>query len=511
MTEETLPGWLVPLYDAEQMRAADAATIEQGTPGVELMERAGAGLARTIAEVAPEGAIAIVCGGGNNGGDGYVAARHLRQAGHEVRVLTTSDPATLQGDAAAHRDRLPGDPPQPFTPEALRGAVVIVDAMLGTGFSGTPREPVAGAIAALNASGAPVVAVDVPSGVDGSTGAVRGDAVRADLTVTFAGPKIGHYVQPGKAHTGDVRTVDIGLTATPSPPTAGLITPGVLAYYPSRGADSTKFESGHVLVAGGSRGLTGAPCLSALAAMRAGAGYVTACVPASLNDIFEIKLTEIMTAPLPEADGAHTAAGADDVLERARQRGGAVVLGPGLGRIDEALAFARRVAREVAVPIVLDADGLNAHAGRLEELRAREAPAILTPHGGELARLLETDSDAVRAQRLQHAREAARRAGAIVVLKGDDTIVAEPEGRVAVNPGASPALATAGTGDVLSGVVGAFLARGMPPFEAACAAVFVHAEAGRRAAVILDGPDGVIASDVIDELPHALVEDPPDR
>lgn len=503
---ERLPGWLDPLYDAEQMRAVDAWAIgERGIAGLELMERAGAGLARLIADVASDGVVAIVCGGGNNGGDGYVAARLLRQAGRDVRVLTTTDPARLRGDAAANRDRLPGDPPRPFAAEALDDAAVIVDAVLGTGFTGAPRADVAAAIAAMNAAAAPVVAVDVPSGVDASTGAIEGEAVEAVATATFAAAKAGLWIQPGKARAGQVVVVDIGIPpGAPVRPTMGLIGDGAMDAYPSRGAESTKFESGHVLVAGGSRGLTGAVCLAATAAMRAGAGYVTACVPASLNDIFEIKLTEAMTAPLPEAGGAHVEPGADGVLDRARQRGGALVLGPGLGRSAGALAFARRVAREAEVPLVLDADGLNAHAGRLEELRARRGPAVLTPHGGELARLLGVDSDAVRAERLEHAREAARRAGAIVLLKGDDTLVAEPEGRVGVSRGGSPALATAGTGDVLSGVIGALLARGMAPFDAACAGAFLHAEAGRRAAVVLDGPDGVIAGDVIDELPHTL-------
>jgi hydroxyethylthiazole kinase-like uncharacterized protein yjeF len=508
---EPLPGWLEPLYDAEQMRALDAwAMGECGIPGIELMERAGAGLARLTAEVAPAGDIAVVCGGGNNGGDGYVAARLLRQQGRAVRVLATSDPAALTGDAAVNRDRLPGDGPQPFGGERLRDAAVIVDAVLGTGFTGAPREDVAAAIAAMNAAPAPVVAADVPSGVDASTGAVAGQAVRAVATATFAAPKAGLWIHPGKAHAGEVVVVDLGIPpGAPVTPTMGLIGGGVMEAYPRRGADSTKFDSGHVLVAGGSRGLTGAVCLASMAAMRAGAGYVTACVPAVLNDIFEIKLTEVMTAPLPDAGGAHTEPGADEVLERARQRGGAVVVGPGLGRIAGALAFARRVSRHVVVPLVLDADGLNAHAGRLEDLQQRLEPAVLTPHGGELARLLGADSEAVRARRLEHAREAARRSGAIVVLKGDDTLVAEPEGRVGVSRGGSPGLATAGTGDVLSGVLGALLARGMAPFHAACAAVFLHAEAGRRATAVLNGPDGVIASDVIDELPHTLDAAPP--
>jgi hydroxyethylthiazole kinase-like uncharacterized protein yjeF len=502
---EPLPPWLEPLFDAEQMRATDRWAIdERGVPSLELMERAGGGLARLVAEVEPYGPAAVICGGGNNGGDGYVVARLLREAGRDVRVLAVGDPDKLQGDARANLERLPGEPPRPFEPGGLEGAAVIVDALLGTGFSGEPRAEAAAAIAAMDAAPAPVVAADVPSGVDASTGAVAGAAVHATATGTFAAAKAGLWIQPGKAYAGEVVVVDIGIPdGAPVEPSAGLIAEGALDAYPHRGAESTKFRSGHVLVAGGSRGLTGAACLASLSAMRSGAGYVTALVPASLEAIFEIKLTEVMSRGLPDEDGGHTPAGADAVLEAAG-RGGALILGPGIGRSEATFAFARDVAARAEVPLVLDADGLNAHAGRLETLRGRAAPAILTPHAGELARLLESDSATVGARRLEHTREAARRSGAIVVLKGDDTLVAEPEGRVGVSRGGSPALATAGTGDVLSGVLGALLARGLPPFDAACAAVFVHAEAGRRAAVVLDGPDGVIAGDVIDELPHVL-------
>jgi len=503
----SLPEGLEPLLDVEQLRASDAWAIsERGIAGVELMERAAEGLFEVVWHRAPPGEVVVVCGGGNNGGDGYAVARLLREAGRSVGVLHTSDPAQLTGDAAVMRDRLGGEPPLPFAAGALDGAAVIVDAILGTGFSGAPRADVAAAIAAINGADAWVLAADVPSGVDAATGAVAGEAVSAAVTATFHAAMPGLWIAPGKAHAGEVVVVDIGIPddGNPVAPWIGLIGPGILATYPRRGQDSTKFASGHVLVAGGSRGLTGAPCLSSMAAMRAGAGYVTACVPDSLNDIFEVKLTEVMTAPLPDdGGGSHVEAGADGVLEKAG-RGGAVVLGPGLGRSDGAFAFARKVAREVEVALVLDADGLNAHAGALESLAARTAPTILTPHGGELARLLEIDGDAVAAHRLDHARDAARRSGAIVILKGDDTLVAEPGGRVGVSRGGSPALATAGTGDVLSGVLGAFLARGMAPFEAACAAVFAHAEAGRRAARALDGPDGVIASDVVDELGRTL-------
>jgi hydroxyethylthiazole kinase-like uncharacterized protein yjeF len=503
----SLPDGVEPLLDVEQLRATDAWAIEErGIPGADLMERAGEGLFEVVWKHAPPGEIVVVCGAGNNGGDGYAVARLLRQAGRSVSVLHTSDPAKLTGDAEVMRDRLVGESSLPFAAGALDGAAVIVDAILGTGFSGSPRDQVAAAITAINGAEAFVVAADVPSGVDAATGAVAGEAVCAAMTVTFHAALPGLWIAPGKAHAGEVVVVDIGIPeGGPAVPWVGLIGAGALATYPRRGAESTKFASGHVLVAGGARGLTGAPCLASTAAMRAGAGYVTVCVPDALNDIFEIKLTEVMSAPLPDDhSGSHTEAGAAEVLERASARGGAVVLGPGLGRSDGAFAFARRVALEVDAPLVLDADGLNAFAGCLEALAARAAPTILTPHAGELGRLLEVDSDAIAAHRLDHACEAARRSGAIVILKGDDTLVAEPEGRVAISRGGSPGLATAGTGDVLSGVLGAFLARGMAPFGAACAAVFLHAEAGRRAADALGGPDGVIASDVIDQLAHTL-------
>jgi NAD(P)H-hydrate epimerase len=286
------------------------------------------------------------------------------------------------------------------------------------------------------------------------------------------------------------------------PADVGLIhDASVLALVPRRRPGWTKFDSGHVLVAGGARGLSGAPCLAAEAAQRAGAGYVTACVPASLETIFEVRLLEVMTRGLPDRDGAHTEEGVDAVLELA-ERGGALVAGPGVGKSDGAAAFVRRLVRAADLPVLLDADGLNAHAGDLAALAPRTAPTVLTPHEGELGRLLGIDSAAVKARRLHHAREAARAADAIIVLKGDDTLVAEPGGTVAVSPGASAALATAGTGDVLSGVIAAILARGVDPFAAACAGVRLHARAGVRAADER-GVDGVIARDVIEALPGA--------
>jgi len=501
-----LPDWIDPLFDAGEQRALDEWAIgERGIPGIELMERAGTGLAELVGSLAPAGRVVVVCGKGNNGGDGLVAARVLRDRGRAVDVLLLGEASELRGDAAANLERLPGTAPVAFDAGALEGAAAIVDAILGTGFSGEPREPAASAISAICAAGSDgvvVVACDVPSGVDASTGEVAGIAVSAQATATFNASKPGLWIAPGKACAGEVRVIDIGIPeGGPGDPAIGLISARVLDEIPLRGRESTKFAAGSVLVCGGSRGLTGAPCLASESAMRAGAGYVTAFVPASLNLIFEARLLEVMTVPLPDADGSLESAGAAQVVERA-ERADAFVLGPGLGRGPGALEFARAAAREVKLAMLLDADGLNAHAGALESLAARDHPTVLTPHAGELARLLDTDSASVGARRLDSVRRTAARSQAIVVLKGDDTLVAEPGGRVAVNRGGASTLATAGTGDVLSGVIGAFLAKRVDPFAAACAGVLVHARAGQLTAREI-GPEGVIASDVIAALPRA--------
>ena len=505
----TLPAWLDPLYDADEMRAADAWAIgEAGVDSLELMERAGEGLARAAAEVAagaPGGAgrVRVVVGKGNNGGDGLVAARCLRADGQEVDVLAVGDIEELRGDARANLDRLPGDRPAPFEAAALEGSRCVVDCMLGTGFSGAPREPVAGAIAAINAQHRPVVACDAPSGVNASSGEVEGEAVRARLTSTFHGPKIGLHVAPGAFHAGEVRVVEIGIPrGAPAPEQAGLISERCLDLVPARTRWGSKFDAGTVVVAGGARGLTGAPCLAALAASRTGAGYVQVAIPASVEATFELRLLEQMTVALPDDAGTHVPDGVGEV-ERLAERAGCVVLGPGLGRTEGALEFARSVARAVEVPLLIDADGLNAHAGALESLRGRRAPTVLTPHAGELGRLLEVDSAEVTAHRLRCAGEAAERSGAVVVLKGDDTLVAKPGGPVAVSPGGTPALATAGTGDVLSGMVGAFLAKGLGPLEAASAGVLAHVRAGELVAKFI-GADHVVAGDLMHAIPPAI-------
>jgi NAD(P)H-hydrate epimerase len=475
----TLQDWLDPLYEAEEMRAVDAWAIEaQGVPQHDLMERAALGLARAVRE----GPVHVVVGKGNNGGDGRVAARFLAEEGHAVEVI---------------------DGTEPFDPTLLNGSRTVLDCLLGTGFEGHPREPVASAIAAINAFDGRVIACDVPSGVNASTGEVAGDAVRADATVTFHGPKLGLYVVPGKGHAGSIDVVEIGIPrGAPGAEQAGLISERVLELYPRRLRSGSKFESGVVVVVGGSMGLTGAPTMAARSAQRAGAGYVQVAVPGPVQPAVDLRLLEQMSRGLPDSDGFHTPAGLADVEEMA-ERAGAVVLGPGLGRDEGAQEFARGVAVSVEAPLLVDADGLNAHSERLELFREREAATVLTPHEAELGRLLGHGPEEIAAHRVRYAREAAELSGAVVLLKGDDTIVARPGGPLAVSPGGTPALATAGTGDVLSGLVGALLAKGLDAFEAASLGVLAHVRAATAAAARL-GADHVMAGDVIDVLPEGL-------
>ncbi len=521
---DELPSWLEPLLDAETMRGTDRWAIsERGVPGLELMENAGAAVTRVAERMAPDGPVMILCGKGNNGGDGLVVARMLRDGGREVKVVCVAAPEELAGDARANLERLPGPAPLdldgvPWTehngsPRAgaagvddLLGApALVVDALLGTGFQGEPRGEVARAIGALAGAGTRVLSIDVPSGVDASTGEVAATAVQASVTVTFHAAKPGLWIHPGKAHAGTVEVADIGIPrGAPQASNIGLISEALLAQLPRRRSASTKFSSGHVLLAGGSRGLTGAPTMAARASMRAGAGYVTACVPDSLQPILaSAGVPELMTRALeedPPQSGNFSERARDAVLEAAA-RGGALALGPGLGRSEPALAFARAVARDAQLPTVIDADALNAHAGRLQELAGRAAPTVLTPHAGELARLIGCESSEIDAHRLQYVRTAAAQSGAVVALKGDDTLVASPGGLVAVSPGCAPGLATAGTGDVLTGVVAALLASGLDAFTATAGAVLLHLLAGRLAARRVGAPEGVIASDVIDALP----------
>ncbi|HEU5105787.1 MAG TPA: NAD(P)H-hydrate dehydratase, partial [Solirubrobacterales bacterium] len=458
--------------------------------------------------LAPQGPVRVVCGKGNNGGDGFVAARLLRGMGFEVDVLQLWPGEELRGDAAANYERVGGELIEGDIAARLAGAGAVIDAIFGTGFEGAPREPAAAAIRAINDCGAPVVTCDIASGVDASTGEVEGEAVQADVTVSFHAAKIGQRVAPGKWHTGELRIVPIGIPDGASGGVvAGEIDPAILALAPRRGPNSTKFSSGQVAIAGGSRGLTGAVRLASLAAIRAGAGYATVAVPADLNLVFELAQPEVMSVACPGGDGCLVPASEKAVL-RTFERAAAGIVGPGLGKDPGSFEMAREVVGKIEAPLVLDADGLNAFAGRLGDLASREHPTVLTPHAGELGRLLERDSEEIDAHRLASAREAAAAAGAIVVLKGDDTIVTDGT-RTAVNAVSAPALATAGSGDVLSGMTAAFLARFDDPFAAVCAAVVGHARAGLAAAARIGAAESVIATDVVDSIAAGIRPDGP--
>lgn len=488
------------------MRALDAwAMDDQGVEGMLLMEEAGRHLADAVAEAYPNGVVVVLCGAGNNGGDGYVAARILRDAGRPVHVVAVGDPGQLQGDAATAHQRLTGPPPVACTEEVLDSAVVVVDALLGTGATGAPRGIIGDVIEAVNRRELPVIAADVPSGVDASTGEVPGAAFHAQITVTFAADKLGLWLAPGKLHAGAVRVAPLPYPGRwPVEAVATLLGSDAVDVVQRRGTESTKFTSGHVLVVGGSAGLSGAPILAAAGAMRAGAGYVTVGVPSGLVSTVDHHLVEAMPLLLPGPAGHHDARNAAAIEQHLGLRGGALVLGPGLGVSEEARALVLALV-ETPRALVVDADGLNALGTGLDAVAAREAPTVLTPHAGELARLLGVSTADVAARRLHHAQAAADAAAAVVVLKGDDTIVAGPGGTpVCVSRGGAPGLATAGTGDVLSGVIGAFLARSIPVEQAASAAVVVHAESGRRAASSVGCADGVIATDVVRALPAAL-------
>jgi hydroxyethylthiazole kinase-like uncharacterized protein yjeF len=435
-----------PLYTAEEMRAA-----EQGHDVETLMEHAGRAVADAVVHRYPDARlVAGVCGKGANGGDGRIALRLLAEAGRE-----TSD--ELRDDAD-----------------------VVIDALFGTGFHGEPRDEAAVLIDRINGLRAPVVAVDIPSGVDASTGEVPGAAVKADVTVTMHGPKVGLVVGPGRNRSGELEVADIGLDQRETE--HRVVTEEILRLIPRRHDGDTKYTAGSVLVVGGSPGMTGAVCLAAEAAFRADAGYVAVAVPAASLPVIETLLIEAVKAPRERID-------------ELAGRASALAIGPGLGRGDEEHALVRRLLAELELPAVVDADALH-------DLEPADwaAPRVLTPHAGELGRLIGEESGWVDAHRLEALRRAVERFGCVVLLKGPDTLIGAPGQGVLVSTSGTPALATAGTGDVLTGVVASFLAKGMDARTAAAAGAFAHG----RAAQLAPHQVGLVASDVVDSLPLAL-------
>lgn len=496
-----------PLPSPEEMGAADAAAISAGTPAEALMDRAGRALAREVLRVAHRRyglRVALVCGKGNNGGDGFAAARVLLREGVDARCLFVGDIDEVKGAAAHHLERLRAARGRvdAFSTEALEHAGVIVDALFGTGFRGVAEGYAAVAIDAMNDSDAPVVAADIPSGVNGETGAVEGSAVRSDATVAMGAQKIGTAVGGGAAHAGSVVVADIGIPVEGGS-TFMVAASDVAGVLPIRAPDAHKRSGGAVAVLAGSDAMTGAAVLVASGAMRMGAGYVT--VGSSSGTVAALQSLLPETLAQTVSDGEHLDAGAlarfEDVLDKAD----AVALGPGLGRGDSQRELVGRVLGEIDDPVVLDADGLNVLEGHTTPLERRNGSTVLTPHPAELARLLGTDTDKIQADRMASARRAAEDLGCVVLLKGHRTIVARPDGMAVVNPTGGPELATAGTGDVLTGAVAALLAAGVEPFEAAWASAYVHGLAGALAAGQL-GVSGVVAGDVADMLPDARLQ-----
>ena len=484
------------LYTAEEMRAAEAG---YRGPTLELMERAGRKVAEEILGRFPAARhVAVWCGPGANGGDGFVVARELVRARRECSVRLLGPEEKVTGDAAVNFRRARRDGVSVV--EQIRRADVVVDALFGTGFRGAPRPEAVRAIEQINGAGVPVVAVDVPSGVDASTGVVAGAAVRASLTVTFHGPKVGHVIAPGRFHAGELVVADIGLARQET--RTRRATAAILELVPRRSERDNKYTAGSVLVVGGSVGLTGAPSLTSQAALRAGAGIVTACVPGSLNPVFEQRLLEVMTRPCPDEDGTMTLDAADPILAAA-ERAGAVALGPGLGRTEGTRALVGYLLDRLDKPVVLDADGLWALIDHLDWVFSRDRPTVLTPHAGELGRLIARPSAWVDANRLDAVQSGADDTGAVVVLKGADTLVAAPgRGPVVIDLG-NAGLATAGSGDVLTGVTAAFLAKGLDGPLAAAAAAAACGVASDVAAE-RHGQAGMIAGDVVEALSPAL-------
>lgn len=482
-----------------------------GVPGITWMQAEATGAPRDV--VAPGLDVAVVCGAGNNGGDGFVAARYLANWGYRCSVLLTSPPSKFAGDALANyqalqklglpvvdvsdRDDLPG----------LQTADLVVDAILGTGIRGEVRGRARSAIEILNETPVPVVAVDIPSGINADTGHIEGAAVIADVTVTFAAPKLGHVLYPGAEFAGGVAVADIGIPRALMQKTGGagifLIMPETVeGLLPERDEDSHKGTYGHAGLLAGSPGLIGAAEMAARACAVAGAGLTTAACPAFVHPILAGKLTEIMTRPIGQPENRVFAAGHVDECLEAVQAWDAVGIGCGIGREPHTLEFVRALVGRLDRPFVIDADGLNALGDQAAEVLAGNAElAVLTPHPGEMGRLLGTDTGWVQSNRVEAACRAADDLGAVCVLKGVHTLVAAPGGPVYVNLTGNAGLAKGGSGDVLTGIILSLLAQGLEPIEAACAGVWIHGKAA-EVALRTSARASLLASDCISAVPE---------
>ena len=513
---------------AAAMREADERAIRQlGVPSLVLMENAAIGVVEALGERFPKAEnVAIFCGPGNNGGDGLAVARHLVVRGYQPAIWLLRGGKRLSADAASQLELCRGlgidvselhdEAELAAALAASTGAELIVDALFGTGLA-RPLEGIFAAavegIAALHGYGRSVLAVDLPSGLDASSHRPPGPHAQADLTVTFAALKVAHVLPPASLACGIVAVADLGLPASFLDEVPGdlhlLVADEMGGLLPQRPPTAHKGTFGHLLLVAGSPGITGAAVLAARAAVRAGAGLTTVATPAPLLPIVAAGSVESMTMPVAaDEDGRLRPAAVEEILEKA-ERCTALAVGPGLGTGGETPDALRRLAREARLPLVLDADGLNAFAGRPEELRQRTAPTVLTPHPVELGRLLGTTAAEIAEDRVAAAREAARVTGAVVLLKGQLSLIAAPgsaeapKGAVAINPTGNAGMASGGSGDVLTGTIGALLAQGLPAWEAACLGAFVHGVAADLIAA-RRGPEAIPAGDLAASLPEAL-------
>jgi hydroxyethylthiazole kinase-like uncharacterized protein yjeF len=507
------------LVTASEMRELDRQAIQDlGIPSLVLMENAGRTTFQILRREFPahQGEVAVVAGRGNNGGDGFVVARYLAHAGIPVVVFLLGERDQVSGDARVNLDILAhlGVTVAEVLTDAdvnpaihrLAKASLIVDALLGTGLNSPVKGLMAALIERLNHLRAPVLAMDIPTGLSADTGEVLGVALKAEVTVTFGWPKLGQILAPGRDYVGRLWQVDISIS-----PRLALEVPLELVeaqdlrtLLPPRPFASNKGTFGHLLVLAGSEGKTGAATLSSEAALRAGAGLVTLGIPASLNDILEVKLTEVMTVPLPEVVGIRALG--KTALAPIRDFLGekfTLALGPGLGTHPETRELVCRLVHDLTHPMVIDADGINNLAEDSSCLTNAAGPRLLTPHPGEMARLVGLSVEEVQARRLDLARQTATKFGITLVLKGAQTLVAAPNGHVSLNPTGNPALASGGTGDVLTGLIGGFLAQGLTPWDAARLGVYLHGLAADNF-VSRHGPRGMIAGDLLKVFPDVL-------
>ena len=512
------------LVTAAEMQEMDRQTIEtHGIPGLELMEKAGRGATRVLLDQFGDhvkAGVGIICGKGNNGGDGFVIARCLAEKGIDVRVYLLAKSAALKGDAAANREGLAPldigiieipdeDTFSKFKP-GLSEHGLLVDAILGTGLTSDVSglfKTVINFINALNRTGIAVFAVDIPSGLNADTGQPCGTCIRARSTATFGLAKIGHFTYPGAEYTGSLEIIDIGIPGAVVQAVGSkqylLTSAQIRNYFQPRSADTHKGRTGHLLVIAGSPGKTGAAAMTAMAAMRAGAGLVTLGISESLNPILETQLLEVMTAPLPESQNGALGTTAFEKIKKMEAGKKCLAIGPGIGQAGETQRLAKKIISQSQIPMVIDADGLNNIAGQTQLLKSLKTSMVLTPHPGEMARLMDVTPAEIQQNRLQCARDFASNFKVHIVLKGAATVIAHPDGSAYINPTGNPGMASGGMGDVLTGVLAGFITQGFTPEAAAHASVYLHGAAADTLSKTV-GPIGYLAGEVMNAIPAEI-------